>query len=97
MVCSNAPVLLQIHRQVGGNDLATTVAHEACGIELSHKSVNHRHSGSTCLPLVDELSIELPCWVARANTARPEDCGLVSFTVVSEEVADPQFKVHVCS
>ena len=96
-MCSNAPVLLQIHRQVGGNDLATTVAHEACGIELSHESVNYRHSSSTCLPLVDVLGIKLPGRVTRLNTTRPEDCGLMSLTVVSEEITDPQFKVHVCS
>ena len=87
---SNAPVLLEVKGEVGGDDLATTVAHESSGVELAHEGV---HNGHTCLapfPLGDQFRVRSPLHITvRSNAVLVEDCGLMILAVKSEEFSPP--------
>ena len=55
VMSSDAPILLEVKGKVGGDDLATTVAHESRGIELAHEGVHNGHTCLAPLPLSDHF------------------------------------------
>ena len=98
---SIAPVLLQIKSKVSCDDLATSITHEARGVELSHEGIDYWHSSLSRLPLAEQLRIAAPIRKAiganRSDALLIEYLILVGFTVVSEKVTPAQFEIEVSS
>lgn len=99
VVRTNAPVLLQVQRQVRRHDLATAVTHVARSIELAHTRIHDWHTRVACLPPENQVSIRAPALdpvlTRLADARQPKNLALVRLAVKVKEVADPQLKHQV--
>ena len=60
VVCAEPPILLQVHRQVAGYDLSSTIRHPTSLIHFSHESVYYGHACHPSLPSLDDCHVSLP-------------------------------------
>ena len=99
VVCSISPVLLQVESQVRSDDLTTTIAHEACRIELSHEGIDDWHACASSFPPMNQFCVFSPVREAIiadwTNALELKHLCLMSLTVEAEEVTPAQFKVEM--
>lgn len=66
MMCSVAPILMQIKSKKRSNYLTTPVRKPSCVIELTHTSVDKRHTCPAITPSFYSVHITVPlmhCWL----------------------------------
>ena len=96
--CAASPVLSQVKCQVGGDNLASAIAHEASCVELSHEGIYYRHASAALLPSSDQFWVCLPFEAISAfwlDALQPEHARLVALAIEAEEFSPAQLKVKV--